>query len=80
MQARPLHLTSHPREVLRSSLAQYVGVAPSGVNIERVFPPTAADPSLGILLHVQVGPELLKGNKLVKAVKVGHLYLHTVQA
>ena len=66
--ARAADCGSAAREALRAGLAAAAGVSPLAVSIERVLAPTAARPHLEVLVHVQMGADLLAANELVKAV------------
>ena len=71
--ARAADCTSRARELLRRGLAAAAGVDPLKVSIERVLAPTAARQHLAVLMHVQVGADLLKASSLAKAVNGGSI-------
>lgn len=71
MQAKPSDLGSRGREVLRFGLAGHCQLDPLRVSIERVLGPTAKRQALVVLVFVQVGGDVVKGDRLVQAAKVG---------
>lgn len=71
LQARPQDLGSRAREVLRVCLAGHAALDPRRVSIERVDPPLAKRPWLWVVVHAQVGGDVLKANSLAEAIKVG---------
>lgn len=52
-------------------LAGHAALDPRRVSIERVDPPLAKRPWLGVVVHAQVGGDVLKANSLAEAIKVG---------
>ena len=69
--AKAADCSSRARELLRRGVAAAAGVDPLKVSIERVLAPTAARRHLAVLMHVQVGADLLKASSLAKAVDGG---------
>lgn len=71
-QGTPANLKSGVREAMRQALGAAAGVGTAAVTLEGVRParpPTR--PALEIIAHVTVGPRILQGNALVKALGSG---------
>ncbi len=69
---RPAQLLSGVREAIRGALAAGAGVDAAAVSLEGVRPARPpAIPAMEVVAHVAVGPHLLQGNALAKALTSG---------